>query len=102
MFWGLVIPGGSMKYRECIRYLPFKLPETSKEANIIEDVIVDVDKILEAHSFRNSDIDNSLITRINTSLFTLYDLNSLEIEQVKQFLITFCPSYALGIKSKRT
>jgi hypothetical protein len=100
MFWGLVIPGGSMKYREILRYLPFKLPETSTEENIINEIVRTVDKVLEAHA-NDFDTDNYL-KRINALLFPLYGFNSLEIEQIKQFLINFCPSYASKIKSKRT
>jgi hypothetical protein len=95
MFWGLLIPGGSMKYREILRYLPFKLPETSTEEHIINEIVRNVNKILEAHA-NDFDIDNYL-KRINTLLFTLYGFNSLEIEQIKQFLINFCPSYAFDI-----
>ena len=91
MFWGLVIPGGSIKYREIIRYLPFKLPETSKEENIITEIVNNVNKILEAHSINSSDIDNRLLKRINMLLFILYDFNSFDIEQINKFLTSFCP-----------
>ncbi|MFX1518326.1 MAG: N-6 DNA methylase [Promethearchaeota archaeon] len=100
MYWGLLIPGGSMKYRECIKYLPFKLPETPKEENIINDIVSNIDKILEAQLFHSSDTDNSLLKKINRSLFNLYNFNSLEIEQIKRFLISFCPSCLAEIKSK--
>ncbi len=100
MYWGLLIPGGSMKYRECIKYLPFKLPETSKEENIIRNIVGNVDKILEAQPFHSPDIDYSLLKRINQSLFNLYNFNSLEIEQINRFLTDFCPSCPAETKSK--
>jgi hypothetical protein len=100
MFWGLIIPGGSMKYREVLKYLPFKLPETTTEENIISEIISNVDKILEAQPFHSSDIDKRLLKRINRSLFNLYNLNSLEIEQINRFLTSFCPSCPAEIKSK--
>jgi len=100
MYWGLIIPGGSMKYRECIKHVPFKLPETSKEENIINDIVSNVDKILEAQPFHSSDIDKRLLKRINRSLFNLYNLNSLEIKLINRFLTSFCPSCPAEIKSK--
>jgi len=99
MYWGLLIPGGSMKYRECIKYVPFKLPETSKDQNIIRNIVSNVDKILEARPFHSSDIDYSLLKRIDRLLFNFYNLNSFEIEQIDRFLTNFCPSYSAEIKS---
>ena len=99
MFWGLVIPGGSIKYREILRYLPLKLPETSTEENIIDVIVKNVNKILEANA-NDSDIENHL-KRINSLLFTLYDLNSLEIERINRFLTDFCPSCPAVTKSKK-
>ncbi len=96
MFWGLVIPGGSMKYREILKYLPFKLPESPTEENVIKEIVRNVTKILDTHT-NDSDIDNHL-KRINTLLFTLYDLNPLEIELISKFLTDFCPSCAAEIK----
>ena len=100
MYWGLIIPGGSIKYRECIKYVPFKLPENSKEESIIKEIVINVEKILEAQPFHSSDIDNSLLKRINTSLFILYNLNSSEIEQINNFLTSFCPSWPADMASK--
>jgi hypothetical protein len=98
MFWGLVIPGRSIKYREILRFLPFKLPETSTEENCINEIVETVNNILEAKT-NESDIDNHL-NRIKTLLFSLYDLNPLEIEQINRFLIDFCSSCPAEIKSK--
>jgi hypothetical protein len=100
MFWGLVVPGGSIKYREILRFLPFKLPETSIEENFIQKIVANVDSIFEAYA---NDFDiKKYLKRINELLFTLYDFNSLEIKQIKQFLINFCPSYSFDIKTKRS
>jgi hypothetical protein len=79
-------------------FLPFKLPETSTEENCINEIVGNVNKILEANA-NESDIDNHL-KRINTLLFTLYDLNPLEIEQINRFLTDFCSSCPAEIKSK--
>lgn len=99
MFWGLVVPGGSIKYREILRFLPFKLPETSTEENCIYEIVDSVNKILEANA-NESDIYNHHLKRIKTLLFALYDLNQFEIEQINRFLTDFCLSCPTEIKSK--
>ncbi|MFX1465022.1 MAG: Eco57I restriction-modification methylase domain-containing protein [Promethearchaeota archaeon] len=99
MFWGLVVPGGSIKYREILRFLPFKLPETSTEENCIYEIVDSVNQILEANA-NESDIYNHHLKRIKTLLFALYDLNQFEIEQINRFLTDFCLSCPTEIKSK--
>jgi hypothetical protein len=47
MFWGLVVPGGSIKYRECIKHVPFKVPTTKIERALVEKIVKKADVLLE-------------------------------------------------------
>ena len=82
-----------MKYREVLRYVPIKLPETTEEKNIIKEIVRHVDKILEIDKTVNSsDVYGNLMKKTNLLLFALYRFNSSEIEQIYEFLNYFCPS----------
>lgn len=98
MYWGLVVPGGSMKYRECIKFVPFKVPQSKNESSLIEKVVKKVNKLLEINKIegrrgqlKKSPDEIRLMKVINTLLYELYDFDKTEILTLESFLLTFCP-----------
>jgi len=98
MFWGLVVPGGSIKYRECIKSVPFKVPQSKNESSLIKKVVKKVNKLLAINKIdgrrgqlKKSPDEIRLMKVINTLLYELYDFDKKAILTLESFLLTFCP-----------